>query len=309
METIVLVVNPRAGAGRAKRQLGRLCRALEHHGARVEVRETERPRHATELARDALREGAKGIAVVGGDGTLNEAVNGFFEPDGTVVSPGAWLGPMPCGTGGDFRKTFGFSNEPEAMAERLMKAVPRPLDAGWLDYTDHDGQPAACAFLNIASFGISGHVDRIVNESPKWMGGRLAFFLGSARAMVSYRNQAVRVRVDEGVARETTVFNLAVANGQYFGGGMQIAPKADPCDGWFDVVALERAGALGKIGFSRALYNGTILEQSGVHYERGVKVFAEPVDPGTHVLLDVDGEAPGRLPATFELRSGALQIR
>lgn len=308
-ERIVVVVNPKAAAGRANKVAEVLRRALERGGIEADLRRTSAPRHAETLVRDALAEGAEGVAVMGGDGTLNEGLHGFFSPEGELLREGAWLAPLPCGTGGDFRKTVGLSKDPEAMAARLLSGRTRPLDAGWLRYVTHEGAPAEGAFLNVASFGIGGHVDRIVNESPKWMGGRLSFIVGSLRAMAQYRMQRVRVQVDEGAPFEASILNLAVANGQYFGGGMHIAPGADPGDGVFEVVSLEREGALGQLGLTRALYGGRILEQEGVRHLRGARVHAEPVDPGAHVLLDVDGEAPGRLPATFEMRAGALRLR
>lgn len=304
----MLIVNPRAGAGRAARLLPQLLDALRSHGFAPDVRETERARHATDLVRQALESGAPGVAVVGGDGTLNESVNGFFHPDGSLVAEDAWLGPLPCGTGGDFRKTVGISNDVSEMASRLAAATPRPLDAGWLSYEDHEGRSASRAFVNIASFGLGGLVDRIVNESPKWMGGKSAFLFGTLRGMATYRNRRVRVRVDGGEPYEQSILNLAVANGRYFGGGMHIAPRALPDDGLFDVVAIERSGVIGNVGLLRHLYGDTLLEQEGIWHAHGRKVVAESLD-SEPVLLDVDGEAPGRLPATFEIRPGALRLR
>lgn len=307
-EPLVVVFNPRAGAGRAARELPTLVRTLEASGADVDVRRTEAAGHATELTRAALREGAAGVAVVGGDGTLSEAVHGFFEPDGTPICVGAWLGPLPCGTGGDFRRTLGISQEPEVSARRLLAATPRPLDVGWLEHLADDGTKSARAFLNVASFGVGGLVDRIVNDAPKWMGGRAAFFFGTLRAMSRYRNQRVRVSIDGGPFEELSVLNLAVANGRYFGGGMHIAPRAAIDDGHFEVVAIERDGVLENLGLTRHLYGNTLLEQPGVRHWRGREIVAEPL-VDTPVLLDVDGEAPGRLPARFVLRADIVRLR
>ncbi|MBX3248139.1 MAG: diacylglycerol kinase family lipid kinase [Myxococcales bacterium] len=307
-ETIVVILNPRAGAGRAARQLPTLLRTLEAGGAKVDLRETEEPGHAAVLAREALREGAPGVAVVGGDGTLSEALNGFLDADGTPVRPGAWIGPLPCGTGGDFRKTLGFPKAPEASARRLLAATPRPLDIGWLEYVGHEGESAARAFVNIASFGLGGLVDQLVNDAPKWIGGRLAFFVGTLRAMRRYDNRAVRLVIDDAPPVDLSVLNLAVANGRYFGGGMHVAPTAAVDDGLFDVVALEREGVAGNLGLTRHLYGNSLLGQAGVRHWRGRVVEATPLceEP---VLLDVDGEAPGRLPARFTLVANAVTLR
>lgn len=308
-QTFVVVVNPRAGAGAAKQKLPALQDALREAGAAFELVLTRHAGDATTQVRDALRRGVGGVAVVGGDGTLNEAVNGFFDADGAPVAPDAWLGPLPCGTGGDFRRTVGIPKEVAAMVTKMMWARPRPVDVGWLRFKDHEGADAHRAFMNIASFGMGGLVDTLVNEGPKWIGGRAAFLLGSFRAMARYTNRKVRITLDDGEPRETEILNMAVANGQYFGGGMHIAPEAKIDDGLFDVVGLENLGRVGATALTPHLYRGTILSREGVTFARAKKIVAEPADYRGPVLLDVDGEAPGALPATFEIRSGALRLR
>lgn len=276
---------------------------------------TTRAGDATRLVREALKAGTEGIAVVGGDGTLNEASNGFFEPDGASIDTKAWLGPISCGTGGDFRKTLAATNAGnsdaamEALVERLVTSHVRPIDAGWLTFVADDGSPAGRAFINIASFGLGGLVDRLVNDAPKWMGGTPAFFVGSLRGAVRYKNKNVRVRVDDELPRETRVSNMMVANGRFFGGGMQVAPRAELDDGLFDVVGIEDLSFADQLRLAPHLYAGTLLGRKGITFTRGRVVVAEPVDPDDHVLLDVDGEAPGRLPARFELRAGAIRLR
>jgi len=270
---------------------------------------TRGPGDATRLVREAIAGGVAGVAVVGGDGTLNEAVNGFFDEEGTALETEAWLGPLPCGTGGDFRKTLGVSRDAAAMVTRMLWSRPRRVDVGWLRYRDHEDRPAARAFVNIASFGIGGLVDEMVNAGPKWMGGTPAFLLGSLRAIRRYRNRKVRVTVDDQPAREAEVLNVAVANGQFFGGGMHVAPTAEIDDGLFDVVGLECGSLVEQTRLAPHLYRGTLLGREGVTHTRGKRVVAEPADWHGPVLVDVDGEAPGALPATFEMREGAVRLR
>ncbi len=309
METpFVLVVNPRAGAGAAAARLPALRAALENAGARFDVALTEAPRDATRLVREALEGGAAGVAVVGGDGTLNEAVNGFFDENGDPIAPDAWLGPLPCGTGGDFRRTLGISRRIDPMVTRMLWARPRRVDVGWMTFVDHEGREAQRAFINIASFGMSGMVNRIVNEGPKWMGGTPAFLLGTFRALARYENQPVRLTLDDGEPIVHEVLTVAVANGRFFGGGMQIAPRAEIDDGAFDVVILSHT-PLGSLRLTGDIYRGAHLTRDGVSFSRARRVRAEPVRSGEPVLIDLDGEAPGSLPATFELRERALLLR
>jgi YegS/Rv2252/BmrU family lipid kinase len=305
----VLVVNPRAAAGRAEARLPEIEGALRRSGGEFETRATRGPRDATRIVREALGEGAPGVAVVGGDGTFSEAACGFFTADGDLSKTDAWFGPIPCGTGGDFSRTLGIRGEPVETAAKLLTVTPRKVDCGWISYIDHDGEPAGRAFLNIASFGVAGLVDQLVNDGPKWVGGTPAFLLGTVRAIVRYRPQHVRVTIDDGKPVESIVTNVAVANGRYFGGGMHVAPTAKIDDGLLDVVTIESMPLLTQGRMMRRMYDGTVLDVAGVRHGRGGRVYAEPVEPGERVLLDIDGEAPGRLPATLVLHPGAISLR
>jgi diacylglycerol kinase family enzyme len=173
---------------------------------------------------------------------------------------------------------------------------------------DHDGREAQRAFLNIASFGLSGLVVRVVDENPKWIGGTPAYLFGTLRAMRRYRNQRVRIALDDGEPRETNVLTVAIANGRFFGGGMKVAPNAEIDDGLFDVVTLAQA-PLESLAMSADIYRGTHLGRGGVSCVRAKRIVAAPVDEGDVVLIDLDGEQPGRLPATFEVVPGALLLR
>jgi diacylglycerol kinase family enzyme len=235
-------------------------------------------------------------------------VQGYLEADGSVAR-GPDLALIPAGTGGDFRRSFGLGDAVEEAAERILNATPRPLDLGLLSVTGHDGQPLRRAFINITSFGIGGLTDRIVNSSPKWMGGKAAFLLGTLRAMFVYRNAPVRVKVDGQLCLEAPIFNVALANGRYFGGGMLIAPDADPSDGLLDVIALHDLSRMQGIALAQHIYKGSHLGQPGVTVARGKVVEAEPLAASTEVLVDMDGETPGRLPLRAELSPGALRLR
>jgi diacylglycerol kinase (ATP) len=307
-EPFVLVVNPRAGAGRAGARLPELEQALKDAGAKFEVALTEGQNDATRIIRERLKSGTAGIAIVGGDGTLNEAVNGFFDEDGAPIAPDAWLGPLPCGTGGDFRRTLGISERTDPMVTRMLWARPRRVDVGWLECTSDDGSPAARAFINISSFGMSGLIVRLVNDTPKWLGAKPSFLFGTFRAMTQYQPKRVRLSIDGGAPYEQRMMTIAVANGRFFGGGMQIAPGAKIDDGEFDVVTLDLSHR-DAVKITGDIYRGTHVKRRGVSVVRATKVYAEPADPEEKILIDLDGEAPGRLPATFTIRPGALLMR
>jgi YegS/Rv2252/BmrU family lipid kinase len=304
---IRVIVNPKAGAGSAGRKVPELTQAFRSRGVASEVEETRMPGDATGLSRKARIDGVDLIAVVGGDGTLNEVSRAYVDDSGTPVE-GPPIGVIPAGTGGDFRKSFDVGKELDAAVERMLGAAPRPLDLGVLELTSDDGAPVRTTFVNVASFGLSGRVDRLVNESPKWMGGRIAFFVGSLRALGTYRNAPVRIRVDGKPWHEGRVQLGAIANGRFFGGGMEIAPRADPTDGLFDVVVLGDLTVAASLRMTPAVYNGTVLEQPGVSSTRATIVEAEPLGPAP-VYIDCDGETPGKLPLRATIAKGAMRIR
>ncbi|MBK7586599.1 MAG: diacylglycerol kinase family lipid kinase [Myxococcales bacterium] len=303
-----VLVNPKAGAGVASRKIPEISRALDQADLPHDVRETRGPGDARRLLDQARMEGVTCVAVVGGDGTINEVSQAYIDREGNPV-PGPELALVPAGTGGDFRKTFGLTDGVAEAVQRIRDAAPRPLDLGVLHLIADDGAPVVRAFLNITSFGIGGLTDRIVNNTPKWMGGRAAFYTGTLRAMVAYRNAPVRVLVDGEPFHEGPIFNVAIANGRFFGGGMQIAPDADPSDGLFDVVVLGDLNPLETLGLSSAIYQGKHLGRNKVHFIRGARVEAEPLRSRSPVLIDMDGETPGRLALSANIAKGALTIR
>lgn len=304
-------VNPASANGRTGERWNELATALRAAIGEFDVGMTSGPREAGELVRRAIRDGAETVVSVGGDGTHNEVVQGFFDPQlpDVPLRAGITLGIVPTGTGGDLRRSLGLPREPlEAIA--LLGGPRRLADVGRLTYTTHAGHTAQAYFINICSFGMSGLVDKIVNESSKALGGKMSFLLGVGRASLQYKNQPVRVRLDDGVALARTVNNVAVANACYYGGGMRIAPNADFGDGLFDVVIVGDLSVLEMARGIRRIYDGTHVDGSNpkIEVHRARRVHAEPALPGQVVLIDMDGEQPGRLPASFELLPGAVRI-
>lgn len=304
---IRIIVNPRAGAGTAGPTARSVSSALEAAGTPHDLAETRGPGDATRLAREARSDGVDVIAVVGGDGTLNEVAQAYLGEDGSPT-PGPSIALVPAGTGGDFCRLFGLDRDPRRAAERISRSAPRPLDLGVMDVLSDRGEPVRRAFVNIGSFGISGRIDRIVNRGPKWMGGRLAFALGTIRAASVYQNAPVSIHVDGVVQYEGRIVVAAIANGQYFGGGMRVAPDAVPSDGLFDVVVVGDLSFAESLRLAPSLYSGKHIEHARVLSTRGTRVEAAPLSKEP-VYIDADGETPGRLPLSATLFPGAMTLR
>lgn len=308
------IVNPNSSHGRTRAAWPRLHQALTAALGPVEEAFTTGPLDATARTREALADGVDLVIAVGGDGTTNEVVNGFFAPPvpggpDAPLRPQAALALLVSGTGGDFRKTFGIGTDLDEQIKRIAGGETRAIDVGRIDYVGHDGAPGARYFINIAGFGLGGLVVDAVNRAwlTKRISGRFAFFWASLTSLMRYKVPRVRLLVDDQEPREFGCNTVAVCNGRYFGGGMHVAPMAAPDDGIFDVVAMHDMSRLDFLKDPNAIYRGEHLKNPKVFAVRGRRVVAEPL--GGEVLLDVDGEGPGRLPATFSLLPGALRFR
>jgi YegS/Rv2252/BmrU family lipid kinase len=310
--TAFVVVNPRSGNGRTGREWKSIERALAAVYPSMSVGFTKKQGEAMALVRYALREGHQEIVAVGGDGTINEAVNGMFDASGTVPQQSVFAF-VTSGTGGDFRKTFGIDAGSDVAIERLKRARVHPIDVGRVTCLTRSGEPTARYFINIASFGLSGVIVDSVNRAriAKLFGGSFAFAFHSSVAMLRYKNCAVRIIID-GIEDEiATISTVAVANGKYFGGGMMVAPDAVTDDGLFDVVIMGGAPKGQSLGEMKLIYTGEHVKRPHVRVIRGQHVVVAPVAEtrGKPVLIETDGEAAGRLPATFEILPRALNLR
>lgn len=304
----LLVVNPKSQNGALGRRWSEFSNVVRRHLGGFEEVFTKHAGDATDLTRDALRDGVEVVVAIGGDGTINEVVNGFFD-EGAAVNKAAALGILPFGTGGDFRKTVRIPKDMEKAAAIIARGNRKSIDLGSMQFIDHDGNHARRIFINVASLGMGGEVDEQVNRSSKRLGGRLSFMLATAKVGLRYKPKRVRLRFDQEdeVPLEMTINTVAVANGRYFGGGMHIAPNAELADAVFDIVALGDMGIKGFLLHGRRLYQGTHLDLPDVSVRRSRALHAESID-GEDVLLDVDGEALGKLPATFAVMPGALSL-
>ncbi len=306
----LVIVNERAGGGAMSDRFRRIEHALFDRIGDYEIAFTDRHGHATELTRKALEAGADRVLVAGGDGTVNEAVNGFFGADGRPVRPEACLGLLAGGTGGDLRKTLRIRDMDEALAA-VEEGYTQTVDVGRVTFrASADGREVSRYFLNIASFGVSGLVVRQIS-ALRGLPGALAYGAATALSLWSWKNPRVKLTVDDTFEAELPVTTVAVCNGRFFGGGMKFAPDAQMDDGEFEVVALADFTRLELLAMARTVYDGGHVFDPKVIVRKGRVVTATPIRAGGHdpaVLLDIDGEALGQLPARFEIVPSALRL-
>jgi YegS/Rv2252/BmrU family lipid kinase len=324
-----VIANPRAGAGAVEQEWDLLERLLRARLPEFDFAFTEGPGHATLLAREALRSGWEMIVAVGGDGTLNEVVNGFFDKpdidalyaidddgwmtrkrDGApeAINSDAVLGVLPLGTGGDFRRTIGLMGGHRETVEHLSGQHIREIDLGEVGFVDVEGNIATRYFINIASVGFSGAVDRVVNHAWKGLGGKTSYMLATARAFTTYKNINVELRLDDTVELDGKMNNVVIANGEFFGGGMWIAPGAELDDGQFQVVVMGDLKRREILALTFDIYQGKHLQNKKIFRRRASRVSVRSADGGPS-MLDIDGEAPGSLPALWTNHHSALKLK
>ncbi len=299
-----VIVNPTSAAGAAGRNWDRIATALRSSLGDFEHAATRKPRDATALSRSALRQGFEMIVCVGGDGTLNEVVGGFFD-GATAVAPEAVLGVVALGTGCDFGRTIE-QKDLESACARLAGRKTRSIDVGLARFAGHDGAPTMRIFINVASFGCGGLVTSLVSPRLKALSGRVAFSLATLRALAFYRDQVVTLQFDDMPPRSLAITNCAVGNGQFFGAGMKVAPAAQLDDGELDVTIWSGFGLMDFIRKRPTLYDGSHVREPGTEVLRVRRTIATSAST---VLLEIDGESVGRLPAQLEVLAGALRLK
>lgn len=298
------VVNPRSANGSTGKRWGELAATIARTLSDFGVEFTQAPMDAVRITTHALKAGYDCIVAVGGDGTINEVTNGFFE-NGRALNPSAALGVLPRGTGGDFRRTFEWDTNFEQAVKRLKTPDTRPFDVGLCEYVNHQGQLESRYFANILSFGVSGVVDQEVARM-KGFGGRIGFSLASLRALSKYSDRAVTLTLDGKSPETMPITVVAVGNGKYFGGGMKVAPAADVSDGIFDVTCWSGYG-LGDFVFRQGgLYSGKHLTYSGTTTRQCRQLEAKSE---AEVLIDCDGEQPGKLPCKVTMLPAAIRLK
>lgn len=315
----VVIVNPAGRNGANARAWRRLeARVVERLGGAgsVTVELTNAPGSAEALSRAAVRGGAARVVAVGGDGTVSEVLNGFFEGDRCLAGAGSGctLGVLPMGSGSDLRRTLAWPTKPDAALERLCCGSPKPLDVVRARVGDGRGGQRTKYYGNVASAGVSG---AIVQSSQRYksLGGRAAYALGTIEAFVRrlYRNSDVELRVDEGEWFGVDAATLVAAgNGRFFGGGMRIAPGADPHDGLLDVTVLNGFGPFGLAVHGPSLYTGAFTRLSRCRQVRARRLdvrLRHPVPGAAEVFpVEADGEAVGVLPLTLSVVPGAIDV-
>jgi YegS/Rv2252/BmrU family lipid kinase len=254
-----------------------------------------------ELAERAARNGADLVVAVGGDGTLNEAVNGLVR-----AGAAAELATIPLGTGMDFGRTYGIPSAFDDAVRVAVRGTARTIDVGRVAYRTWGGDEAERYVANVGSVGMSAAVAQRANGMSKRLGGKATFFYALVRVFLEWKNTTVSVQLGDGTRREALMHDVIVANGQWHGGAMWLAPDARPDDGLFDVVLIGDVTKRDFVSTAPKIYKGTYLAHPKVELLRASTVF---VDAPERLPIELDGEQVGTTPARFEVVPGAVRVR
>ena len=285
-----------AGGGKTKKDWPLIAQILQREGIRYEPYFTDRRLHASIIARNKIKEGYSKIIVVGGDGTMNEVINGVFAQK-RILTTEVMLGMISVGTGNDWAKTFNIPSDYEGAVRTIKEQKTFIQDAGLVNYRKN-GKEWKRYFINIAGMGFGARVVERANRSKeKGKSGPLLYFYNIFYSLIQYRSKKAVIEID-GTSYNRKIFSLNVGIGKYNGGGMIQVPHAIADDGLYSITLIKKIGKLNVIANMKKLYNGTITQHSKVetYMARSVQI-----DGSALLKVETDGESLGHGPVSFKI--------
>jgi len=287
---ILFIINPAAGKGIALKQADRIVSAMEGlRDVEYEIKYTEKPGHATYIAREGAALGYNIVFAVGGDGTVNEVVNG-------LVGTGTALGVIPGGSGNDFIRSLNIKGSVEEIIEGTIRGQRKQIDVGITN---------GRYFINISSVGFDAEVVLATQKAKKFfLSGSTAYIAGLITTIFKRKADKIIMTID-GHEITKEVLLVAVANGKYYGGGMMAAPDAVIDDGLFDICLITNAPKLRMLRLFPRFIKGQHKDLKEVNFYRSQKVHIEACNP---MPVNIDGEVYLDNSVTFEILRNALTV-
>jgi len=298
----LVIVNPNAGKGKGKKDWEKISSLMRKEAMTFTEKFTEEKGHAIVLTSDGIKNGFRQIITVGGDGTLNEVVNGVFS-NNICPTKDISLAMIPVGTGNDWGRMFGIPNDYEKAIKIIVSNKLMLHDIGILKY--YNGKEKKRYFINIAGLGFESEVVRRTNrQKDKGRNGKAIYFYNLLLSLLAYRNTKAEIIID-GEKTYADVFSINVGNGRYCGGGMRQTPNALPDDGLLDVTVINGMGKFEIIRSLNMLYDGTILNHPKVDSYRckNIRVTSESL-----IEAQADGESLGHTPVEFGIIPASVNI-
>jgi YegS/Rv2252/BmrU family lipid kinase len=299
----LVIVNPNAGNGKGKKDWDKISALLKKEDLLFTARFTEKKGHAIDITREAISAGFRKIATVGGDGTLNEVVNGVFLNE-ICPTLDISLALIPVGTGNDWGKMFGIQPDYEKAIKIISANKQMIHDVGLISFYNGTEKKSRY-FINIAGLGFESVVVRNTNiQKDKGRSGKLIYFYNLLTSLLSYKNTKAEVVIDGGKIH-ADVFSINVGNGRYCGGGMRQTPDAIPDDGILNVTVINGMGKFEIIRNLKILYDGTILSHPKID---GYKCKNMTVNSDSIIYTEADGESLGHTPVEFSIIPASINV-
>lgn len=300
-----VIVNPASGQGKGRKHWNTIQKLLKKLDIPYDYQLTTQQNDATAFARDAIIQGYKKIITAGGDGTVNEVINGIFSQQAVPTSE-ITFAIIPVGTGNDWIKTHQIPNDYKK-AILLIKSGKTILhDVGKVDYKTLEGEDAHRYFINVAGLGYDAYVTKASLERSRWMGNKLFYSYLIIRCLLEYRSTQMKVDYDDKTV-EGNIFSMAVGIGRYNGGGAQFVPQAIPDDGLFAVSLFKDIKSIDVVRNFRKFYQGTIIEHPKVIGEQAREIYVSPPND-SKTWIEADGEFLGTLPAKFIMLERCIKV-
>lgn len=299
----LVIVNPNAGNGRGEKDWKKISDLLKKENLRFKVEFTEKKGHAIEYVKEAIIAGSRKIITVGGDGTLNEVVNGAFT-NHSCPTTDISLSLIPVGTGNDWGRMFGIPLDYEKAVKIIGENKTLLHDVGMVRYFN-GREKVKRYFINIAGLGFESVVVRKTNvQKDKGHSGKLIYFYNLLTSLLAYQNtKAIIIKDGETICSE--VFSINVGNGRYCGGGMRQTPDAMPNDGLLDMTIINGIGKFEIIRNLKILYDGSILSHPKIN---GYKCRNIKISSDSTLYIEADGESLGHTPAEFSIIPASINI-
>ena len=303
----LVIVNLHSGSKRCEKDWPEIKSLLEDSSLKLEYVFTERTYHAIEITKNYITEkGYKNIIIVGGDGTMNEVVNGLFRQERYPTTE-ITLGLITVGTGNDWGRYYGMNKSYKKMIKAITKGKTFIQDVGKVNY-EHTAEKEDRYFVNIAGMGYDALVAKKTNISKeKGRGGVLIYLINLLQSLFQYSYTKLRITADGKQVFDGKVFTISIGICKYNGGGMMQLPFAVSDDGLFDVTLVRKTSKLRVIRKVKNQYDGSFINMKDVETYRGKNFIIESI-PNNALFLETDGESLGHSPLYFEIVPKSVKL-
>lgn len=303
-DSLHVIVNPASGNGRGRKRWPKIADSLAGEGFNYEVVFTKGPNDAARIAREMALGGAHTIVAVGGDGTVNEIINGLLHED-SPVNPETRLVVIPCGTGKDLGRTLG-TGDPDTAASALRANSTTLMDIGRIQFESTDGKTDTRYFANVADLGLGAEVANRINRSSKVFGGLITYLMAAVRTIIDFEPRDITVDIGDDRVYNAPANMVVLANGQFFAGGMRVAPTASICDGLLEMYILADVGKRTLLtSLLPRVYGGKHVGRDGVLH---VRAGSATIHCPSGMLMEMDGEQIGRSPVQVDVLPRILPV-